>query len=315
MKEYIINNNDANQRLDKFVTKSAPLLPKSMLYKYIRLKRIKVNGKRAEISTRLVAGDLVEMYINDEFFAEKPKTYEFMSASKKLNIVYEDENIMLCDKPEGLIVHPDENDYNDNLIFRIQRYLFEKGEYNPDDEHSFAPSLANRIDRNTGGIVIAAKNAESLRVLNEKIKHRELDKYYLCLIHGTLKKKEDTLTAYLVKKENRNMVIVSKDKTEGAKEIRTKYKVLHEKQDCSLLEIELLTGRTHQIRAHFASIGHSLVGDGKYGKNKYDKKRGFTHQALYSYKLRFNFTTDAGILNYLNGKEFTVDNVWFANEF
>ena len=206
MKEFIINNNDANQRLDKFVTKSAPLLPKSMLYKYIRLKRIKVNGKRAEISTRLVAGDLVEMYINDEFFAEKPKTYEFMSASKKLNIVYEDENIMLCDKPEGLIVHPDENDYNDNLIFRIQRYLYEKGEYNPDDEHSFAPSLANRIDRNTGGIVIAAKNAESLRVLNEKIKHRELDKYYLCLIHGTLKKKEDTLTAYLVKKENQKML-------------------------------------------------------------------------------------------------------------
>lgn len=315
MKEFHINGNDAGQRLDKFVTKTAPLLPKSMLYKYIRLKRIKINGKRGEISTRLNEGDVVNMYINDEFFAPKPETFEFMHASKKLNVLYEDENILLADKPEGLIVHPDDREYNDTLIFRIQRYLYEKGEYDPKSENSFAPALANRIDRNTGGIVIAAKNAESLRILNEKIKNRELDKYYLCLIHGTLKNKSDTLCGYLEKNEDKNLVYVTKDAKTGAKMIKTKYKVLAEHDNMSLLEIELLTGRTHQIRAHFASIGHPLVGDGKYGKNAKDKKLGFTHQALYSYKLRFNFTADGGILQYLNGKEFNVEKIWFADEF
>lgn len=315
MKSFTINKNDANQRLDKFINKAVPLLPKALMYKYIRIKRIKVNGKRAEISTRLNAGDVVDMYINDEFFEKAPEKYDFLKASKNLTVIYEDSNIILCDKKAGILSHPDDNEYIDTLIGRIKRYLYEKGEYNPDDEHSFVPSLVNRIDRNTGGIVIAAKNAETLRILNQKMKDRELHKYYLCIVHGELKNKSGILEGYLIKDEGKNKVSVQKNKTENSKEIRTKYQVIDTDGELSLVEVELLTGRTHQIRAHFASIGHSLLGDGKYGTNAQNKKYGYKKQFLYSYKLVFDFTTDAGILEYLNHKEFTVDDVWFKNEF
>ena len=315
MKSFTINKNDADQRLDKFISKSVPLLPKTLMYKYIRIKRIKVNGKRAEISTRLNLGDVVDMYINDEFFEKAPEKYDFLKASKNLNIIYEDENIILCDKKAGVLSHPDDNEYIDTLIGRIKRYLYEKGEYKPDDEHSFTPSLVNRIDRNTGGIVIAAKNAETLRILNQKMKDRELHKFYLCIVHGELEQKSGTLSGYLVKDESKNKVTVSKNARQGAKEIRTKYKVLDCDGTLSLVEVELLTGRTHQIRAHFASIGHPLLGDGKYGTNAQNKKYGYKKQFLYSYKLVFDFTTDAGILDYLNHKEFEVKDVWFKEEF
>ena len=284
------------------------------MYKYIRTKRIKINVKRGEISTRLKIGDVVEAYINDEFFAEVTPKYDFLSSPARLNIVYEDENIMLVDKEQGLIVHPDKNEYRDTLIGRIQHYLYDKGEYDPKDENSFKPALANRIDRNTGGIVIAAKNAEALRILCDKIKNREIDKRYLAVIHGVPKKKSQILEGYLEKNQDKNKVYLSNKKTDNNLTVKTRYNIIASKNGLSLIEVELITGRTHQIRAHMASIGHALLGDGKYGKLQNDKKMGFDKQALYSYKLTFDFNTDGGILQYLDKKTFTVDRVWFAEQ-
>ena len=314
MKEFTVTKNDAGLRLDKFIVKVCPTLPSSLMFKYIRTKRIKINGKRGEISTRLNVGDVVSAYINDEFFVEVKPKYSFLTAPAAVDVVYEDENILLVDKKQGVLVHPDKNEYTNTLIDRIQHYLYKKGEYDPANENSFAPALANRIDRNTGGIVIAAKNAESLRILCDKIKYREMDKRYLAVVHGVPKKKSDTLEGFLEKNENKNQVYLKTNKTDAAKTIKTKYRVLESKNNLSLVEIELLTGRTHQIRAHMASIGHPLLGEGKYNKSKDDRKMGFDKQALYSYSLKFDFKTDGGILNYLNGKRFTVDRVWFAEE-
>ena len=315
MRQIEITKNDSGQRLDKFLTKRFKNMPQSLMYKYIRTKYIKLNGKKCEISSRLNEGDILTLYIKDEFFEEQPDEYDFLKAPVKLDIIYEDENIMLLNKKPGLIVHPDENYHFDSLIARVQHYLYEKGEYEPKKENSFAPALVNRIDRNTGGIVIAAKNAETLRIMNQKVKDRELNKYYLCIAVGIFERKSDLLTGYLEKNEKQNRVYISKKPTENAKTIKTKYKVLAEKNNFSLVEVDLLTGRTHQIRAHLASIGHPLLGDGKYGKNEINRKMGYKWQALYSYKLSFKFTTDGGILEYLNGKTFTAPEVWFTDYF
>lgn len=314
MKEFTINKNDSGQRVDKFIEKAVPLLPKSLMYKYIRTKRIKLNGKRCEISTRLCENDLMQLYIGDEFF-ETASDRVFLSVPADISVVYEDENILLCDKKNGLVVHEDDENTADTLINRILHYLYNKGEYDPDRENSFTPALCNRLDRNTGGIVIAAKNAESLRILNEKIKERELEKRYLCITVGVPPKKSDTMTAYLEKDEKTKTVKVTDRKTPNNKTIITSYKVLKTDGKLSLVEVKLDTGRTHQIRAHFAHIGCPLLGDGKYGIGEVNRKYKIKTQALYSYKLKFTFRTDSGILSYLDGKEFEAENVWFKDKF
>ena len=315
MREFTIGKNDAGQRLDRFVAKNLPLLPPALLQKYIRLKRIKVNGKGSKRDVRLETGDILQLYINDEFFDKPNEENLFLTVFKpQLNIVYEDENILLVDKKPGQAVHPyDGSEYGKTLIDHIQAYLYAKREWRPREENAFTPALCNRIDRNTGGIVIAAKTAEALRILNQKIKDREIDKRYLCIVHGTPKPAAGTLEGYLFKDAVKNRVYVTKTPQKGAKTCATKYQVLQSRNGLSLVECELITGRTHQIRAQMAAAGWPLLGDGKYGKldKQYDRKI----QALYSYKLTFQFTTDAGGLAYLNGKTFQVSDVSFVSEY
>ena len=315
MKEFTVGPNDAGQRLDRFLSKAVPHLPASLAQKYIRIKRIKLNGSRAERDTRLQAGDVLQLYINDEFFEAPREDNAYLTvAAPKLNIVYEDDNILLADKRPGMAVHPhDGAEYGRTLIDHIQAYLYQKREWSPRGENSFAPALCNRIDRNTGGIVIAAKNAEALRILNQKIKDRELEKRYLAIVEGVPKPASGSLKGYLFKDAKKNRVFVTDKPQPGAKTCQTNYVTISTKNGLSLVECDLITGRTHQIRAQFAHSGHPLLGDGKYGK--LNKKSDRNYQALYSYKLTFRFTTDAGCLAYLNGKTFQVDKVDFVEEY
>lgn len=313
-----IGKNDAGQRLDKFLSKSVRGLPQSLMYKYIRTKKIKVNRARTQQNYMLCLGDTVQLFIRDEFFDSPERDDSALSRIKpKISVVYEDENILLCNKRPGVLVHEDDAAQDNTLIMHIKAYLYGKGEYDPESEQSFAPALCNRIDRNTGGIVIAAKNAEALRCMNEKIRNDEVSKFYYCVVHGKMPKKQDTLEAYLVKDSDRNQVRIFNEQVGNSKNIITKYKVIKEKDGLSLLEIELVTGRTHQIRAHMAHIGHPLVGDGKYGINREDRQRGYKYQALYAYRLVFDFADSNGFLGYLRGKEVKLpeSEIWFLRDF
>ncbi|MBQ9736065.1 MAG: RluA family pseudouridine synthase [Clostridia bacterium] len=322
MRELTVRRNDAGQRLDKFLSKALPSLPPALLYKSVRLKKIKVNRRRAEGKQMLVEGDTIQLFLKDEFFegSEGAATKNALaSIHVNLSVVYEDENVLLVSKRPGVAVHEDKDGNANTLILHIQAYLYQKGEYDPDAEHSFAPALCNRIDRNTGGIVIAAKNAEALRILNDAIRRRVIDKFYLCAVHGVPKPREALLSGYLLKDEASNTVrVFDKNPPRGAKEIKTRYRTLAVKDGFALLEVELLTGRTHQIRAHLAHVGHPLLGDGKYGENKADRARGYKHQALTSYRLRFSFPEgEEHALSYLRGKTVTLgaDEIYFLSLF
>lgn len=306
MHVFIINSNDAEQRVDKFILKTIKDIPVSLVYKAIRTKKIKVNRKRTEPSAILQEGDTVQIFLSDDFFLENQADAFKNIKNPKLDIVYEDSNIILCNKAAGQSVHSDEHTTSNTLIDHIKAYLYLKNEYCPQLENSFVPALCNRIDKNTSGIVIAAKNAKALRIMNQKIRDNQITKYYLCAVHGHVTPPSAVLTGYLLKNDKTNTVKVLKHRVDGAKKIITKYNVLCYREDLTLLEIELVTGRTHQIRAHMASIGYPLLGEGKYGINKEDRKLGYNHQALVSYKLVFNKTKEENDLSYLEGKHFEI---------
>ena len=316
MKEFTIGKNDAGQRLDRWMAKTLPLLPAPLAQKYIRLKRVKLNGARAQRDTRLKVGDVLQLYINDEFFDQPTPENAFLKLFKpKLDIVYEDEHILLVNKMPGMVVHADETEKVNTLINHIQAYLYQKKEWSPYWENSFAPALCNRIDRNTGGIVIAAKTAEALRVMNQKIRDRELEKLYLCAVLGRPTPSAGTLEGFIVKDEAKKQVSIRSKPVPGGRKAITKYRTLATKGNLSLVECDLITGRTHQIRAMMAHAGHPLLGDGKYGSEKVNRQYGRKHQALWSWKLTFQFTTDAGELDYLNGRSWQVEHVDFVEEY
>lgn len=319
MRILTVNRNDAGQRLDKFLSKAVRGLPASLMYKFIRTKKIKLNRKRCQPNDVLTEGDEIQLFIKDEFFGspEQDRTAGTLaSITPKLNIVYEDENIMLLNKRPGVLVHEDTRGEDNTLVMHLKAYLYQRGEYDPECEQSFAPAMCNRIDRNTGGIVIAAKNAEALRVMNQKIKDGEVAKFYVCAVHGVPKAKSGTLHNWLLKDSDSNTVRVSDVRRQGYKEAITKYRVLRTSGDRSLLEIQLITGRTHQIRAQMAHAGYPLMGEGKYAHNRYDRAEGYKFQALYAWRVRFDFTGD-DVLSYLSGREFSLGegDVWFVGEF
>lgn len=316
MRELTIGKNDAGQRLDRFVAKNLPLLPPALLQKYIRLKRIKVNGKGSQRDIRLAEGDILQLYINDEFFDKPREENLFLTLFRpQLNLVYEDENLLLADKRPGMVVHADETEKVNTLINHIRAYLYQKKEWNPKAENAFAPALCNRIDRNTGGIVIAAKNAETLRILNEKIRTHEIEKSYLCVTAGRPNPPKGKIEGFLVKDEAKKQVSFHKRPVPGGRTAVTFYDTLETRGPLSLVECRLLTGRTHQIRVSMAAAGCPLLGDGKYGNGALNRRYHETRQALYSYRLHFAFPTGGGLLDYLRGREFTVENVPFRDKY
>jgi 23S rRNA pseudouridine955/2504/2580 synthase len=325
MRQLSVGTNDAGQRVDKFLLKSLVNIPKSLLYKFLRTKKIKLNGKRCEANEMIEVGDLFTLYISDEFFPLKDISgFEKYSLPHltldNSEIAYEDNNILVMDKKAGISVHQgsaegirQEKSSEIYLIDKMLGYLYKKGEYTPETENSFCPALCNRIDRNTAGLVIGAKNAEALRIMNQKIKDREMKKMYFCEVNGYFDIKSATLSDYLYKNSSENRVYIFKSKEQAKrtakvkydddiKSVITKYKVMGECDGKSLLQVELVTGRTHQIRAHLAYYGHPLCGDSKYGK-VHSKKQSDLHQALYSHSVEFIFSTDSGVLSYLNGKK------------
>jgi 23S rRNA pseudouridine955/2504/2580 synthase len=304
-----IDKLQANKRIDKVIRETFPRMPVSAMYKAFRKKDVKANGIRVKEDYITINGDKLEIYITDDIL-DGVQSQESHKLNQGFSIVFEDHNIMIVNKEQGISVHPDKEQSSGTLIYQVQIYLNEKGEYLPDNPGSFPPSLCHRLDRNTGGLLLIAKNESSLKVMLDKIKNREVKKYYQCLVSGKMERQAAELKAYLVKDERKSRVFVDDNRTKGSLEIITKYRVLSYDNYISRLEVELVTGRTHQIRAHLAHIGHPIIGDGKYGTNAVNRPLRAKQQALWAYKLRFDFADNKGILGYLNGKTFEVEPAW-----
>lgn len=303
MKSFQIQTKDSGTRLSRFLEKQAPLLMPSAMYKAIRTKHIKVNGKRTDASYRLQENDVVEIWLKDEMLGvpSRERRHDFLNASKDISVIYEDEHIAVLNKPEGLYSHPVKGEYSDTMVSRFLRYLYEKGEYHIED--SFVPALCNRLDRNTSGLIIAAKDHESVEEINRLIRERKLDKTYFAACIGSVKL-DGVFTAYLKKDEKRNMVTITDHETPGSSQIVTEFHPVQVKGGLTLMRVILHTGKTHQIRAHLAHLGAPILGDTKYGDAKANKRWMRYHQCLISKELIFHTEKDS-LFSYLDGKTFS----------
>ena len=292
MIELKITGNEAHQRLDRFLRKYLKDHPLGEIYKNIRTGNIKVNGQKESENFMVAVGDKVQIYMDDIEIHKEKAQVKFEGKSEIIDIVFEDENMLVVNKPVGMLTHPDKESDKDTLIDRVQWYLRK----NPGTKSmTFAPSACNRLDRNTAGLVIVAKNYASLRLLNKMIRERKISKYYLCIVKGSVKK-DGEIKETLVKDERKNKTRFGRQGEDEARDSHTIYKILMKNNNYTLLEVELVTGRPHQIRAHFSGIGYPLYGDIKYGATR----EAMDSQFLFAYKIHFNEGEDH--LIYLNDK-------------
>ncbi|WP_036730209.1 RluA family pseudouridine synthase [Peptoniphilus mikwangii] len=305
MIEIFVNENDEGQRIDRFLKKYFEKATLSFIYKNLRKKNIKLNDKKAEPEDLLSKGDCIKLYLSDETIEKFKREPINFKNNKFPKIIFEDENMILMNKPAGILSHNDSKDFKKNMVDMMIDYLIARQEYNPRNENSFRPAICNRLDRNTSGILIGAKKAGVLRSLNYEIKKNNIDKFYLALVSGEAKEQFSD-RSYLSKDEDRNKVTVLKKDSIGAKESITEFKRIAMRNDYSLLKVNLITGRTHQIRTVLSSKKLPIVGDIKYGdssvnrlfKNKYK----YESQFLHNYSIHFNKIE--GELSYLSGKTF-----------
>lgn len=300
MQEIVIGKNEAGQRLDKFLAKYMNLAPKSFFYKMMRKKNITLNGKKCEGAEKLNEGDLVKLFLSDETiegFTEKKSPVVPKTNKQKLDILYEDDDILLVNKPSGMLSQK-AKESDTSLVEYLIDYLLAQGAVNETSMRTFRPSVCNRLDRNTSGIVACGKSLAGLQMLSEVFRDRTIHKYYQCIVTGAMRESK-TIDGWLLKDENTNKVQIFPKKVDGALEIRTKYEPISTNGKYTLLKVTLLTGRSHQIRAHLASIGHPIVGDTKYGV-KADPKYKIKSQLLHSYLLVFPKLEEP--FAYLSGK-------------
>lgn len=303
MKEIEINKNEAGQRLDKLLAKYLNKAPKSFIYKMLRKKNITLNKKKADGSEKLEIKDTVQLFLSDETI-EKFSEVSVVTNEVALNIIYEDNDIMVINKPAGMLSQKAKPE-DESLTEYVIAYLLKSKQLTKEELISFHPGLCNRLDRNTSGIIIAGKSLAGLQQMGLLLKDRNIDKYYQCIVKGVVSE-STSIEGYLYKNTSHNKVTISKEPVEGADYIKTQYEPIKTNGEYTLLKVKLLTGRSHQIRAHLQSIGHPIIGDGKYGDVQVNKyfKRNFNLRFHLLHSCELDFPEIKGELSRLSGKQF-----------